>query len=241
MTTTLFLFALISCLGMLVQSTVGFAGALLAVPLFAMLWTPREVVPVYILVMMTVNPLIIWDARKFVQWPIVKTLIITGFPASLIGVWALDVLPTTSIRLFISSLTLIFGLLFLFQVPLRFSDTKTKRLFVGTLSGFLGGSIAASGPPVVLYGIAQQWKKNEMRATLLAFFFLLNLSSGVFSIARGMVSKNGFIMYAAALIPVILVSRLGVQIKNRLNENIFRKAVLGVILFVGALGVVNFR
>jgi hypothetical protein len=47
-------FALIASLGMLVQSVVGFAGSLLAVPLFALLMSPRDALPGYALLLLPV-------------------------------------------------------------------------------------------------------------------------------------------------------------------------------------------
>ena len=44
------LFAVVACLGMLVQSFVGFAGSLVAVPLFSLFMSPRDAVPAYNLV-----------------------------------------------------------------------------------------------------------------------------------------------------------------------------------------------
>jgi uncharacterized membrane protein YfcA len=235
------LFILIACLGMLVQSTVGFAGALLAVPLFSLLMDPRDAVPIYVLVMMAVNPVVIWESRRHIQWPIVRTLLITALPANFLGVWALDKLPSVHIKLFVSVVTLTFGILFLLNVPIRFKDTGVRRGLAGLLSGFLGGCIAASGPPVVIYALAQEWKKEEMRATLLTFYFLLNVSTSIFALSRGMVDSNGAILALTAIVPVILVSRFGIHLKNRLSELTFRRAVLGVILFVGVLGIVNLR
>jgi uncharacterized membrane protein YfcA len=233
------LFVFIACLGMFVQSTVGFAGALLAVPLLSLLWAPREAVPIYILVMIAVNPFVIWESRRHIQWPIVRTLLITALPTNFLGVWALDKLPSTHIRLFVSVVTLTFGLLFLLNIPIRFKDTSVRLAGAGALSGFLGGSIAASGPPVVLYALAQEWKKDEMRATLLTCYFLLNVSTSLFTISRGMVDSKGAVQALAAVLPVLVVSRLGIRLKNRLSESTFRRAVLGVILFAGVLGIAN--
>ncbi len=235
------LFVAIACLGMFVQSTVGFAGSLVAVPLFALFWAPKEIIPVYVLVQAIVNPFLIWEARKFVQWNIAKFFLVGGIPASYFGVLALQHLPTNSLRLFISAITFTFGLLFLFKISIHFRDTAARKIGIGVLSGFLGGSISESGPPVVLYGLAQNWQKDAMRATLLAYFFFLNLSTVIIQVHKGLITSSHLPYVAWAVPPILVIAQFGILLKNKVSEQLFRKIVLGVILFVSFLGLAHLR
>ena len=66
--TELVAFAVIASLGMLVQSVVGFAGSLLAVPLFALLMSPRDAVPGYAFQLLAVNGFLVCEGRQHIEW-----------------------------------------------------------------------------------------------------------------------------------------------------------------------------
>ena len=114
--TEILAFALIASLGMLVQSVVGFAGSLLAVPLFSLLMSPRDAVPGYAFLMLAVNGFLVCEGRRHIQWRSVRGLLLGGLPGVPIGALALKHLPTSIIGAAISIVTLLFGLLFLARV-----------------------------------------------------------------------------------------------------------------------------
>ncbi len=235
------LFVAIACLGMFVQATVGFAGAWVAVPIFSLFWPPREIIPIFVVVQMVVNLFLIWESRKHVCWHIVRSFLITGIPATYLGVMALVYLPTSGLKIFISVVTIVFAVLFLFKLAIRFKETTFRQMGAGALSGFLGGSIAVSGPPVVLYALAQNWQKDKMRATLIANYFFLNVFTVIFSSYRGLIPSEKLPYVVFAVPPILAISKFGIHIKNKLSEHHFRKIVLGILLGVSFLGLANLR
>ena len=78
-------FVLIASLGMLVQSTVGFAGGLLAMPLLALLISPRDAVPSYALLMLLANGLLVWEGRQHIDGRPVRRMLLGGLPGVPIG------------------------------------------------------------------------------------------------------------------------------------------------------------
>jgi hypothetical protein len=232
-------FAVIASLGMLVQSTLGFAGSLLAVPLFALVMSPREAVPAYAILLLSVNSFLVWEGRRHIDGRPVRRLLLGGLPGVPIGALALKHLPVAWIGAAISAVTLLFGLLFLARVRVRLPDHPVTEPLVGLLSGILGGGISESGPPVVVYALARGWAKDAFRSSLLAYFLCLSAAGTLSYIAYGMVKGPMVLLAAAALVPAFAASRLGVRLKDRINERTFRLAVLATILVVSVCGLVK--
>ena len=227
------LFAGAAFLGILVQSFVGFGGALLT-----LLLSPRLAVPTYCLLMVIVQLVLMLEARRHIRWPRVGLLLIGGLTGGAIGACGLAKLPTNWIAIAISAITLSFACLFLFRVRLRLKENVASHVCVGFLGGLLGGSTSQSGPPVVLFGLARGWAKDSFRATLIAYFFFLSLGLTVLYLCLGLTGKKNLTMCALSLPLAFLAAMLGVFIKRRASEGVYRYAVLGVIILVSLTGLV---
>lgn len=232
-------FALIASLGMLVQSVVGFAGSLLAVPLFTLLIAPRDAVPGYAFLMLAINSFLVCEGRRHIEWRSVRGLLLGGLPGVPIGALALKHLPASLIGAAISGVTLAFGLLFLARVRVRFPEHPATEPLIGLLSGMLGGSISESGPPVVVYGLSRGWAKDVFRSSLLAYFFCLATTAAFSYVALGMVTGHNLLLAAAALLPAFAAARLGLLVKQHINERVFRLTVLATILVVSITGLLK--
>jgi len=233
-------FAAIASLGMLVQSTVGFAGSLVAIPLFALFMSPREAVPAYCFTMLAVNIFLVCEGRRHVEWRSVRGLLIGGLPGVPIGAYALKHLPVHVIGAAISVITLLFGVLFLARVRIRFPVHPLTEPTIGLLSGVLGGGISESGPPVVVYGLSRDWAKDVFRSSLLAYFLCLAVTAAVSYAALGMVNSRLLRFAAVGLLPALAAAHLGVWLKQRINERTFRLAVLVTVIAVGVTGLAKY-
>jgi hypothetical protein len=237
--TELAAFAVVASLGLLVQSTVGFAGSLMAIPLFALFMSPREAVPAYCFTMLTVNIFLVCEGRRHVAWRSVRGLLLGGIPGVPIGAYALKHLPVHVIGAAISVITLLFAILFLARVRVRFPVHPLTEPAIGLLSGVLGGGISESGPPVVVYGLAREWAKDVFRSSLLAYFLCLASAAAVSYTALGMVNSRLLLLSAAALLPALAAARVGVWLKQRINERTFRLAVLATVITVSVTGLLK--
>ncbi|MBN1491396.1 MAG: sulfite exporter TauE/SafE family protein [Phycisphaerae bacterium] len=231
------LFTAVACLGILVQSFVGFGGALTAVPLFALFLSPKEAIPTYNLVMILIDLWLVFEARRHIQWGRVGRLLLGGFIGVPIGACGLKYLSTDILNLAIGIMTSVFAVFFLLKIKIRMNDTTGTQVGVGLLSGFLGGSIAQAGPPVVIYGLARNWDKNAFRATLLAHFACLRLLAIATYGGLGLFTVKSLTTFAVAIVPAFLASMCGVRFKDRASETFFRQVILVVVVAVGAVNI----
>lgn len=230
------LFSLFSSLGILVGTVVGFASALVAVPLITLFLPPREVVPAFTVLTLFTNFVVVYEARRHIIWDRVSILMLAGVAGTLLGAWSLAHLPTGALRLLVGAVTLAFGLLFLLKVPIRLTEGKTIEVGLGLLSGWLGGCIAQSGPPVVFLALARGWAKDAFRGNLMAYFCVLNLVALLAYWRLHLLTVTSFTFSAAALVPALLMSALGIWVKDRVNETRFRMTVLIIVILVGLAG-----
>ena len=229
-------FVLITCTGVMVQSVVGFGGALLSIPLFVLFIDPRQAVPTYNLTMLLVELMLLIDTWRNVVWIRVFKLLAGAFIGVPIGAYALAILPANLMVAIISILTMLFVTLLMFKTQAQIPETIATQMGVGFCSGLLGGAISISGPPIVIFGLAREWPKDVFRSTLLAFFFFLSILALVWFGRFGLFSRQSVSMSLAAFVPVMLVGHVGIHIKRRISETVFRNVVMAIIILVSLLG-----
>lgn len=232
----LLIFTAIVVLGIIVQSFAGFAGSLFAVPLYAIFFVPRDILPAHSLVMLIVNVVLVLEGRKHLAWRSIVKLQAAGLIGVPLGAFCLAYLPSTAIRVAISIITLIFGLLFLLNINIRVRDNNLTQGAVGLVSGILGGSISESGPPVVIYGLARGWMKDKFRTNLLAYFLTLAVMTNLSYLLLGMFNRENLSLSLFAAVPALAAGWVGTKIKDRVSDETHRKAIIMIILVAAVMG-----
>jgi uncharacterized membrane protein YfcA len=117
------------------------------------------------------------------------------------------------------------------KLPDRF-DT-IGQIIAGIVSGIFGGLTSLWGPPMLFYLLARRTEKEDfIRATGVILFigsFPLIFSFWI----NGMMNDGVWLMSAAMIVPTLLGFSVGEYLRNKMNADRFRKAVLFVFLVVG--------
>ena len=234
------LFTVIACAGVMVVSFAGFGFALVMVPLLSLFYAPREFLPSYHILAVVCQVVIAIEAHKHIQWSLLMKLLIMAIAGVPLGAIALKHLPEDIISLIIAVLTLTFAVIFLLNTKIHIKKNIVIEFFIGLLSGFLSGSTAQSGPPVVIYGLARQWDKDVFRSTLLVYFFGLSVMTLIWYFYMDMLTSKAALTAMISVPPALIVSSVGIHLKNKINEKIFRRVVLFIIMCVGAMGMINY-
>lgn len=123
-----------------------------------------------------------------------------------------------------------------------FENTKYRPkwmlpILVGLTSGILGGAVAISGPPMILYGAFMTstniWTNKEMKAIFTAFFGILMLYR---TVTVALVGNISLILGFEALITIpamLLGSWIGIIIFNKISNKVFNWIVV-VLLTINA-------
>ncbi|MBG0776771.1 MAG: sulfite exporter TauE/SafE family protein [Desulfovibrionaceae bacterium] len=216
------------------QGLTGFGTVMVALPLLSMVVDIKTAVPLIALLGLFINGLQAAQLRKQADWrPLVPVLLgsLLGIPA---GARLLKIVPSAWLQAF-------FGLILLGFVAFSLTAAPEKRplktrwaWLAGILSGVLGGSIGANGPPVIVYATLGPWNKVQIKAMLVSYlaanFVLLCAYYGF----TGVFTLRIATFFGATMPGTVLGILAGTMVSARVGEGQFRLLVLLVLLVLGA-------
>jgi uncharacterized membrane protein YfcA len=208
------------------------------VALVSMAFLPYLMSPVTAIVLLTIYALVfsvamVVQLRRDVRPLTLVDLLVGSVVGTPLGVWGLATLPVSTLnRLIGLTLLVAVGLEWLRLYPAGLKG-RTWGLVAGVLAGVIGGAVGTPGPPVILYGVSQEWSPRTMKANVSAFFIVnqgLILAgywwTGLLSLEVGRLA----LFYAA---PAVVGYLGGVALFDRLDAGRFRRLVFALILVSG--------
>lgn len=233
------LLCLIALLAGFTQGLSGFGSVLVALPLLVWFLDLPTTVPLVSTWGMTINLILLVQLRPHLRLGHIGPLTLAAVPGVPLGVAVLTLVSARWLELLLGALLVIFSLYFLLAGGKTRTLSRGWAYAAGFLSGFLGGSLASSGPPVIVYTALQPWPKDEIKSTLTGFFFLSGLVilaaqalSGLFT--PEVLRRSGF------SIPFIIMGVfLGTAVYRRLATAQYRQVVVGLITLLGLLTLIK--
>ncbi len=132
---------------------------------------------------------------------------------------------------------IVFSLTNHFQPHLRLPPHGEKWLgpIVGFAGGVLGGLSTIYGPPLIMFLIALRLPRDEFVGTIATLYLTgvipLILALGAFEV----MGKQELIYSTLATIPLFAGMLIGQLVRQRFNEDVFRKALLVMLLIAGVV------
>lgn len=223
----------------LVQATVGFAAALLGLPL--LLWAGNDMIQAQVLLvtgMMPQHILGVWKLRHSIDWREVVWPASIRIAALPIGIAGLAVVVTWSadrVQQFVGVLILLaLATQTLVGVQWRSARRPGWMILVFGGSGVLQGISGMSGPPVVLWVFAQRFTHDHARAFMFAMAitnFLPQVLLLWWKFGSPVLQAMGVALLALPL--VLLSALLGLRLGSRLGSKWLRPATFAVLLWIG--------
>jgi uncharacterized membrane protein YfcA len=128
----------------------------------------------------------------------------------------------------------LFALLQLAGLRLRLScQRKDVEAGIGAFAGFLGGISGIWGPPTVLYLTALDTEKTEQMRAQGVIYGLGAVALVGAHIGSGVLRIETFPLSLALIAPALLGQWLGGMVLDRIDQAVFKKATLFVLLIVG--------
>jgi uncharacterized membrane protein YfcA len=126
----------------------------------------------------------------------------------------------------------LFALSALFKINIPARENRPWQIGVGLISGVLGG-ISAVTAPVMVYSVALRLPREEFMAAAGFMFF----TSGI-GLIGGLATANHvngvtLTLSAAAVVLSLVGFRIGAWVRPKLSEQVFRLALLWIILALG--------
>ena len=221
-------------LGAFVQGATGFGSGLLINAFWLHIMEPTHAIPLNVVTSLFISGVPIYKLRKKLDFSKLKQFAIFGVVGIPIGMYLLVISDPSKLKFSIGILLVIYAVLMLkissFSINV---NNKSINNIVGFISGVIGGLTALLGIIPVAWFSVQRLPKNTKRGTYEPFIFITSIAA-IISFAFVGLYKIEMIFDLLKIIPALLVgSWLGIKIYNKINDNLFRKVVLGLILLSG--------
>mgnify|MGYP001162853659 FL=1 len=232
---TIVLVNVICCLAAAVSALTGFGYSLLATPCVSLILAPRLAVPLVLfssLILLTMLTLDAWRKMDFVR---IGYWLIGAVPAIWIGGYALSVFSDVDMRSFIGCATLTGAVAIWCRPGAPFTNERPWAVLSGVCSGVMVGASSMSGPPVVLFGIKQQWDHQTFRASLVGYFSVVHLLA---LLVLGNLGVTGVdhVLQGLWMLPGLLIGFfVGMGFRERVDNQVFRKIALVLLCVTGSM------
>jgi len=222
-----------------VRAGLGFGGAALGLPL--LLFVNSD--PLYWLPMIGVHllffsALTLWNRLDDIDWRYLLLACVYIVPAAIAGIFGLLNFPTAWMLIFIYSVTLSYGFLWLLNVQIHSNNRWLDRLLL--ISGGYVAGTTLSGAPLIVAVFARNVVASRLRNTLFVlWFFLVSVKMSAFV----MLSVPIHFVQALLLIPIAAIGHVyGQRVHQKIvqQDYLFKRVIGSGLLIVSLLGLLHF-
>jgi len=216
------------------MSITGFGFAILSIPFLSFIFSPNIAIPFNIITGFVLEIILLLKCYRKIKVKRTFFLLSGGIMGIPIGSYLLIKCSVDFLRIFISLIVLISAFFLFLGKTYKISREQGASLVVGFISGGLKGSVGMAGPPIVLFGINQNWEKEEFRATMIFYFTLLSLVT-LFTFFKLKLFTISIVKLFLINLPFLLLGFIwGERLKNKLSsQRIFKQIAL---ILVGSSG-----
>ena len=122
--------------------------------------------------------------------------------------------------------------------PLKPETEKWAGPLAGAMGGLLGGFSTIWGPPMMMYLMMLKLDKDTWVRTVGMVWFAGSVPLAIAYWQNGVLNPDNFWLSAYACVPSMIGIRIGEKLRDRINQEMFRKALL-VILFIIGLNLIR--
>jgi uncharacterized membrane protein YfcA len=216
----------------------GFGFSAMVIAASALVTNPLNTVAVVVICEAVMSVQSWRGAGANVDWRRVGYLLagaVIGLP---IGLWAINAIPVDAARAVISVYILIMCLVLLSGWSLKREVHGPVNFGVGIVSG-LANAPGMAGLPVAAFFAAQTMPAAVFRATLVAYFPLLDIISGPLYFYHGMVSMDTLWASLMTLPMVFLGNWAGGRHFLNTDPQDFRKFAIGLLALLALMGLIK--
>lgn len=233
------LFYLIALLAGFTQGFAGFGSVLVGLPLLTIIMDVRTAVPLMCLLALCISTILSIQLRQHCHWGRVRVLLVWAVPGIVVGVYALKNVPASLLELVIGVVLVLFPLYLLrSDSPHRGIPERWAWAF-GFLSGILGGSIGANGPPVIIYTTQQPWGKYPVKSVLVWYFFFSGIGISSVHAMSGLITARVLHLFLSGLPALVTGVLTGAYLFGRIDSQSYRKVLQILLILLGVFMVVK--
>jgi uncharacterized protein len=223
-----------------VRTGLGFGGAALGLPLMLFVHNdPRLWLPIISVHLLFFSGLTLRTRLHNVDWRYLRYSSVYIIPPAIIGVFGLLNLPILWLNVFIYSITLFYGFMWLLNRAIKSGRNWVDKLLL-VIGGYVAGT-SLTGAPLMVAVYMRNVSKVQLRDTLFVLWFILVSIKMTTFIAF---SANLHFSAALMLLPVAAVGHmLGLKAHSAImrNDLLFKRFIGGGLVIVSSLGLWGLR
>ncbi len=215
----------------------GFGDALIAAAFWLHILAPVEAVPLIVLAGLVIHGVPFLRLRKELNYNRLWPFLLAGALCVPIGATLLKVLPADPFRWTMAVLLIgyaLFRLVFR-NLPDVTRGGKPLDVGIGAIGGVLGGLAGLSGVVVTIWCSVRGWSKAEQRGVFQPFCLAMHAIAFVMFAANGSVNATTGWNFLIILPAIAAGSVAGLAVYRFLDESLFTKVILGLLLVSGIL------
>ena len=230
------LFLVATFAGALIAGVTGFAFGLIVAALWLHILTPIQTATLIIAFGLIVQGYAVIRLRHGLKWHRLWPFVVGaafGVPA---GVAVLAWANPAHVRAATGVFLIVYGLYALLRPTLKpvTHGGAAADAGVGFLNGVLGGMTGLAGILVTIWCTMRGWPKDEQRAVFQPVGLSIFVMSAAWLGAKGALSGDIVRLFLIGLPALALGTWLGFKLYGRLDDAMFRKAVLVLLIIYGA-------
>ena len=218
-----------------VQGATGFGSGIVLNAFCLHILEPSAAISLNIVSCLFVSALPIYKLRKTLDFSKLKPFVIFGVLGIPTGLFILTLTDPTIFKTTVGIILVIFSI-WKFRsknIFINFKSSPSLDKLIGFISGVLGGFAALGGILPTIWVNIQKLPKNTQRGTYEPFIFITSIAAVVSFYFAGFLNLDIFNYFLKALPALIIGSLIGVKIYSFINEDLFKKVILGLIFLAG--------
>ena len=218
-----------------VQGATGFGSGIVLNAFWLHILEPSAAISLNIVSCLFVSALPIYKLRKTLDFSKLKPFVIFGVLGIPTGLFILTLTDPTIFKTTVGVILVIFSI-WKFRsknIFINFKSSPPLDKLIGFISGVLGGFAALGGILPTIWVNIQRLPKNTQRGTYEPFIFITSIAAVVSFYFAGFLNLDIFNYFIKVLPALIIGSLIGVKIYSFINEDLFKKVILGLIFLAG--------
>ncbi len=227
----------IAFLAGLIHGLTGFGVMLVALPLMILFMDIKAAVPLILLLGMVINLILVIQLRRHIEVGKWLSLLLSALPGIPVGGWCLKTIAPHWLELLVGIILMVTAAATWQRKPPA-GARELKRRWVwmaGFSAGFLGGSIGAPGPPVVILTSLQPWSKHQIKSTLVAFFTFVCMGIIGVHLFLGLITDEVLRDFGFSILPLVGGILTGIALFNRIGDVGYRQIVYLLLVALGIM------
>lgn len=223
-----------------VQTTSGFAFALITMALWPMLLPIADATHLLMFSSFLVITIVTFRFRRSINLRLVIVPSLVAVVGNAAGVYLVSNAPEALMIRVLGALLIVLAVtLFLTGDRFRIKATTTSASVAGGISGIMNGMFNIPGPPIVLYYSAAIRAKEEYIATTQFFFWIALVQRMVLVLISTPVSREVSILAPYAIAGSVVGMVLGFRVFRGMSGTRVRQAVFVLMMVSGVLYLVR--